>query len=87
MIVVDDLKKRATDIPSVVPFEVCRAAEIVAVCALWSLPGMLLGLLAAALASVCSEYTGWLGLFGTLLGGAVGMWLESAANAFDLPTP
>jgi hypothetical protein len=84
--VVDELEERATDVPAPATFAVRRAFEVLAVGLTWALPGALLGLLAAALASAWPDYTIWFGVFGTLFGGAAGVWLEAASEAWDLPT-
>jgi hypothetical protein len=84
--IVDELAERAADAPAPPTVELRRAFEVFAVGLMWSLPGALLGLLAAAVASAWPDYTIWFGVFGTLIGGAAGVWLEAAADALDLPS-
>ena len=84
--VADELEERAADVPAPPTVEVRRALEVLAVALMWSLPGALLGLLAAALASAWPDYTIWFGVFGTLFGGAAGVWLETGAEIWDLPS-
>jgi hypothetical protein len=84
--VVDELEERASGVLAPPDIEVRRAFEVLAVGLMWSLPGALLGLLAAALMSVWPDYTVWFGVLGTLVGGAVGVRLETATEAWDLPS-
>jgi hypothetical protein len=82
----DDLDKRASDEPLTTASYIGRPVEVMAVGVAWSVPGMLLGLLAAVLMSAWPDVTVWFGLSGTVLGGVVGLWLESVPGAPDLPT-
>jgi hypothetical protein len=82
---VDDLERRAAEVRAGRGTEIGRAFEIMAVGVAWSLPGTLLGLLAATLASVWADSITCFGLFGTLLGGLVGLWVEAASNPLDFP--
>jgi hypothetical protein len=83
---VDDLEERAADVPSRSTGDAGRAFEVLAVGFVWSLPGTLLGLLAAAISSYWPDLTVWFGVFGALIGAVVGVRLESAADAWDLPS-
>ena len=71
--VVDELDRRAADPPVEGTADIGRAVEVIAVGIVWSLPGMLLGLFAAALAPVRPDLIVWFGVSGTILGGVVGL--------------
>jgi hypothetical protein len=81
--VVDELKERAADRALGPGVDVRRACEVLAVGIAWSLPGMLIGLLAAAISSVWPQQTVWFGVLGSLFGGVVGVWMEAAGDAWD----
>jgi hypothetical protein len=81
--VVDELEERVFGASTPPIVNVSRALQVLAVGFTWSLPGMLFGLLAAAVLASCSDWTFDLGAIGMLLGAAIGVWLETTTGTHD----
>jgi hypothetical protein len=82
--VVDDLEERVIGASTPPIVNVSRALQVLAVGFTWSLPGMLFGLLVAAVSATWTADVPFdFGAIGMLLGAAIGVWLETTTGTHD----